>query len=55
MEHSHWQEFIKDLGDCVGGLLVGWAIAKQDLATGTIGMVCILASLFFKHYYKPKI
>jgi len=55
MKHSHWQDFVKDLGDCVGGLLVGYAIAERELATGIVGMFCILASLFFKHYYKPKV
>ena len=54
MKQSHWLEFIQDTGDCIGGLLVGYAIAKDDVLTGIVGISCIFASLFLKHYYKPK-
>lgn len=50
MNHSHWLDFAEDTGDCIGGVLVGYSIAKQELITGAIGVALILASIFLKHY-----
>jgi hypothetical protein len=50
---SNWLEFIEDTGDCVGGVLIGYAIAKDQVLTGVIGTILVLLSVFLKHY-KPK-
>lgn len=52
MKHPAWLYFIKDVGDCLGGGLVGYALPTRNLVCGIVGLVFIALSLFLKHYYK---
>lgn len=54
MKHSAWLAFIEDFGDCVGGILIGYGLRPLDMSTIVFGGIFIAASLFLKHYNKPK-
>lgn len=51
---SNWLDFITDYGDALGGIFVGYGIAKQDVWYGAIGITLILLSIYLKHYHGNK-
>lgn len=50
MKKSKWKDFIKDVGDIMGGILVGASIDQSDYILMGIGGVFIAISLYFEHF-----
>lgn len=52
MKKSKWINFIKDVGDIIGGILVGASIDKDNYILMGIGTVFITSSLYLEHFKK---
>jgi hypothetical protein len=52
---SNWKEFVKDFGDAVGGILVGYSIAESQLGTGILGAILILLSVYLRFYDRKRV
>lgn len=47
---SKWKNFIKDVGDIFGGILVGASVDTKDYVLGTLGFIFIAFSLWMEHF-----
>ena len=47
---SRWKDFIKDVGDIMGGIMVGASIDQSNYILMGIGGVFIAGSLYLEHF-----
>lgn len=47
-------DFLKDFGDAVGGVALGYGVALHSTAHMLFGTVLILLSIFLRFYFKIK-
>ncbi len=47
---GNWLAFIRDFGDAIGGIMIGWGLAKELLGYGLAGATLILISIFIRFY-----
>ena len=47
---SRWKDFIKDVGDIMGGILVGAALSDFNISLLSIGIIFISLSLYLEHF-----
>lgn len=52
--NSNWKDFVKDFGDAIGGVFVGYAIGKEQIAYGIFGVVLILTSIYIRFYSRKE-
>ena len=50
MKKSKWKDFIKDVGDIMGGIMVGASIDQSNYILMGIDGVFITTSLYFEHF-----
>lgn len=50
MKKSKWKDFIKDIGDIMGGILVGYALSDFNIPILVIGVIFIGLSLYLEHF-----
>lgn len=50
MKKSKWMNFIKDVGDIMGGIMVGASIDQSNYMLMRIGGVFIAGSLYLEHF-----
>ena len=50
MKKSKWMNFTKDIGDIMGGIMVGASIDQTNYILMGIGGVFIAVSLYFEHF-----
>ena len=50
MKKSKWKDFIKDVGDIMGGILVGTALSEFNTSLLIIGVIFIGLSLYLEHF-----
>ncbi len=47
---SAWKEFVRDFGDAVGGIGIGYAIGHGSIWYGLGGTILILTSIYLRFY-----
>lgn len=47
---SRWKDFIKDVGDIMGGIMVGASIDQSNYILMGLGGLFIVTSLYFEHF-----
>lgn len=52
--HSSWEDFTRDFGDAIGGIFIGYGLARESITLGTIGTFMVLLSVYLRFYYKKK-
>lgn len=50
MKKSKWVNFIKDVGDIMGGIMVGASIDQSNYILMGIGGLFITTSLYLEHF-----
>ena len=50
MKKSKWKDFIKDVGDIMGGIMVGASIDQSNYILMGIGGEFITISLYYEHF-----
>lgn len=50
MKKSKWKDFMKDVGDIMGGILVGVALSDFNTSLLIIGVIFISLSLYLEHF-----
>lgn len=50
MKKSKWMNFTKDVGDIMGGILVGAALSDFNISLLSIGIIFISLSLYLEHF-----
>lgn len=51
---SRWKEFIVDMGDTVGGILIGASIDKANYPMLISGVLLLMTSIYLEYFKKGK-
>lgn len=51
---SRWQDFVRDFGDALGGIMIGYGSAREMLSYTIIGTTLILLSVYLRFYAKNR-
>lgn len=54
MKKTKWLNFLNDIGDTVGGFLVGIGFCSQQLIPTIIGLMLIVTSISIEYFGKGK-
>ena len=46
---SKWRAFLLDIGDSIGGVVIGMAMVKHDISSGLIGVGILVLSFVLKY------
>lgn len=48
--NSNWREFIKDFGDAIGGIFIGYSAGTGNVLDAVVGTIFILTSIYLRFY-----
>ena len=51
---SRWKEFVVDMGDTVGGILIGASIDKANYPMLISGVLLLMTSIYLEYFKKGK-
>lgn len=51
---SRWKEFVVDMGDTVGGILIGASIDKANYPMLISGVLILMTSIYLEYFKKGK-
>ena len=51
---SRWKEFVVDIGDTVGGILIGASIDKANYPMLISGVLLLMTSIYLEYFKKGK-
>lgn len=54
MFNNKWKDFITDIGDTIGGVLVGLSFNPQSKIMLIVGIYMIMTSIYLEYFKKGK-
>lgn len=50
INNSNWMTFVKDFGDALGGILIGYGAADKGIGYSVFGSFLVLLSIYLRFY-----